>query len=55
MSVLGTEERNSNTFNKYTIYIVEVKIANYAYKIFFRYSEMVNFEKEMKKIFKDDL
>ena len=49
--MLGTEERNANSFNKFTIYIVEVTIADFAYKIFIRYREMVDFEKEMKKLF----
>lgn len=49
VNVLGTEERNANTFNKFTVYIVEVTVAEFAYKIFIRYREMVEFEKEMKK------
>ena len=41
VNVLGTEERNANTFNKFTIYIVEVTISEFAYKIFIRYREMI--------------
>ncbi len=54
VNVLGTEERNANTFNKFTIYIVEVTIADFAYKIFIRYREMVDFEKWIKKFFCND-
>ena len=53
VNVLGTEERNANTFNKFTVYIVEVTVADFAYKIFIRYREMVELEKEMKKNFSD--
>ena len=53
VNVLGTEKRNANTFNNFTIYIVEVTVADLAYKIFIRYSEMVDLEKEMKKFFSE--
>lgn len=53
VNVLGTEERNANTFNKFTIYIVEVTVADLAYKIFIRYREMVDFEKEIRKFFSE--
>ena len=53
VNVLGTEKRNANTFNNFTIYIVEVTVADLAYKIFIRYSEMVDLEKEMMKFFSE--
>lgn len=51
VDVLGTEERNTASFNKYTIYIVEVKIAEVAIKIFVRYSQMVDFQNIIKTDF----
>ena len=53
VNILGTEERNAAIFNKFTVYIVEITVADFAYKIFIRYREMVDLEKEMKKIFSD--
>ena len=53
VNVLGTEDRNANTFNKFTVYIVEVTVADLACKIFIRYREMVDFEKEMKNFFSE--
>lgn len=50
---LGTEDRNSTTFQKYTIYIIEVMIADIYQKIFVRYSEMVEFADKIQKTFKD--
>ncbi len=42
--IIGTEERNPTSFNKYTIYITEIKINGIIFKIFVRYSEMVELE-----------
>jgi hypothetical protein len=54
VNVLGTEERDKNSFSNYTIYIVEILIGKYTYKIFIRYSEMVKFEKNLSKLLRND-
>ncbi|EGR27870.1 hypothetical protein IMG5_187140 [Ichthyophthirius multifiliis] len=51
INVIGTEERNPMSFNKYTIYIIEIKFQEILQKIFIRYSEMVEVEKKIRENF----
>lgn len=47
--VLGTEERSAETFQKHTVYVVEVSISKIAIKLFLRYSEIIKMADKYRK------
>lgn len=53
VDVIGTEERSSNKVTKHTVYIIQVKIRNVKQKIFMRYAELLEVQKQVNKRFPD--
>ena len=53
VTVVGTEERNFQSFSKYTIYITEVKISKIVLKIYVRYREIQKLSEEYKIRFRN--
>ena len=49
IDVLGTEERNSYSITKYTVYIIQVKIKNIKHKIFVRFNQLLKIQEYIMK------
>lgn len=51
VNVIGTEERNYSTFDRYTVYIIEIHLNEFSQRIYMRYSEMINLYNIVEKHF----
>lgn len=49
VQVIGTEEREKKTFSSYTVYVVQVAIADVVSKCFLRYSDVVKIREGIRK------
>lgn len=52
VSVIGTEEHNLSAINKFTAYVIEVKMSQITQKLYLRYSEIKELEDYSRKHYK---